>query len=64
MLDDGIAGLVLGASIGGLAASWTNPMLGMILGADFGAALMLIIHVLSWPNSNAAAQWVPIKLRE
>ena len=57
MLDDGIAGLVLGASIGGLATSWTNPALGMILGADIGAAAMLIIHVLSWPGSHAAAQW-------
>ena len=40
------AGLVLGASIGGIAGSWTNPALGMILGADIGIAVMLIWFVM------------------
>jgi hypothetical protein len=47
--DDFWAGLVLGASVGGIAGSWTNPVLGMILGADIGAAAMLIAGVLRRP---------------
>ena len=46
LYDESLAGLVLGASLGGLAASWSNPALGMILGADIGAALMLIWYVM------------------
>jgi len=38
---------VLGASLGGIAGSWTNPALGMILGADVGIAIMLIWFVIS-----------------
>jgi hypothetical protein len=46
LYDDCIAGLVLGASLGGIAGSWSNPALGMILGADIGAAFMLIRFVM------------------
>jgi len=46
LYDESLAGLVLGASLGGIAGSWSNPALGMILGADIGIAIMLIWHVM------------------
>jgi hypothetical protein len=46
LYDEFLAGLVLGASLGGIAGSWSNPALGMILGADIGAAFMLIWYVM------------------
>ena len=60
--DEFMAGLILGASIGGLLGSWTDPALGMLLGGDIGAAFMLIAGVLSrpypfWKSSTQLEDW-------
>ena len=47
IVDICLAGLVLGASLGGIAGSWSNPALGMVLGADAGMAMALIWHVIT-----------------
>jgi hypothetical protein len=56
LVDDCIAGFILGASLGGLAGAWTNPAAGMILGADIGVAIMLIWHVLESPSITDAEE--------
>jgi hypothetical protein len=56
LYDECSAGLVLGASLGGIAGSWTNPALGMILGADVGIAVMLIWFVISSRSLVSPAQ--------
>lgn len=56
LIDDCIAGFVLGVSLGGLAGAWTSPAAGMILGADIGVAIMLTWHVLESPTVTEAEE--------